>query len=118
MKELVDWFNAAEQNNDYHPLVRASVLHHEFVAIHPFDDGNGRTTRILMNFALMRNVVVPVDDRNDYYQSLESADKGDYRPLVIFLGKNLLNSLDLILTTARGEDIGGSKWDTFDDDPR
>ncbi len=122
MTDLIDWFNTEERKDELHPLVRASVLHHEFVAIHPFDDGNGRTTRILMNFALMRAgyplVVVPVDYRTDYYESLEAADKGDFRPLVKFLGKNLLNSLDLILTTARGEDIGGSKWDTIDDDPR
>lgn len=122
MTELLDWHAAAEAAQDVHPLVRAAVLHHQFVAIHPFDDGNGRVTRLLMNFSLMRAgyplVVVPVDDRLDYYRALEIADKGDYRPLVNFLGENLYNSLDIMLATARGEDIGGSKWDTYDDDPR
>lgn len=122
MTELVDWHNAAERADDFHPLVRAAVLHHEFVAIHPFDDGNGRVTRLMMNFSLMRAgyplVVVPVDDRLDYYRALEQADGGDYRALVNFLGDNLYNSLDIMLATARGEDIGGSKWDTIDDDPR
>jgi len=120
MTDLVDWYN--EQKSELHPLICAAVLHHEFVAIHPFDDGNGRTTRILMNLSLMKSgyplLVVPVDDRDEYYDSLMKADKGDYRQLVNFLGHNLKNSLDIILATARGEDIGGSKWDTLDDDPR
>ncbi|MEO0733790.1 MAG: Fic family protein [Bacteroidota bacterium] len=122
MTELVDWHAQSEQKGQLHPLLRAAVLHHEFVAIHPFDDGNGRITRLLMNFSLMRAgyplVVVPVDDRLDYYRSLEQADDGDFRGLVNFLGENLYNSLDIMLSTARGEDIGGSKWDTPDDDPR
>ena len=122
MADLVDWHRESETDQAIHPLVRAAVLHHEFVAIHPFDDGNGRVTRLLMNFSLMRAgyplVVVPVDDRLDYYRALESADGGNFCPLVEFLGKNLYNSLDIMLATARGEDIGGSKWDTIDDDPR
>lgn len=122
MGELVDWFNEAENDTAIHPLIRAAVVHHQFVAIHPFDDGNGRTTRILMNLTLMRSgyplLIVPVSDRLDYYKSLEAADAGNYAPLVNFLGDKLMNSLDIILSTARGEDIGGSKWDTVDDDPR
>ena len=122
VEDLVDWHGEAERSATVHPLVRAAVLHHEFVAIHPFDDGNGRITRLLMNFSLMRAgyplVVVPVDDRLDYYRALERADQGDFCPLVEFLGRNLYNSLDIMLATARGEDIGGSKWDTIDDDPR
>lgn len=122
MAQLIDWYNGAEQRGDIHPLVRAAVLHHEFVAIHPFDDGNGRMTRILMNLSLMRSgyplSIVPVDDRLDYYACLRAADKKNFVPLVEFLGSRLYTSLDIILTTARGEDIGGSKWDTIDDDPR
>lgn len=122
MADLIDWFNSAEQRDNIHPLVRAAILHHEFVAIHPFDDGNGRMTRILMNLSLMRAgyplAIVPVDDRLNYYASLRAADKGNYAPLVEFLGYRLYSSLDIMLATARGEDIGGSKWDTIDDDPR
>ena len=122
MAELIDWYNQVEAEGILHPLVRAAVLHHEFVAIHPFDDGNGRTTRILMNLCLMRAgyplLIVPVSTRLEYYAALKCADDGDFVPLVEYLGDKLMNSLDIILTTARGEDIGGSKWDTLDDDPR
>ncbi|MEM6769285.1 MAG: Fic family protein, partial [Bacteroidota bacterium] len=121
MAELLDWFNDAEQADGLHPLIRAAVLHHEFVAIHPFDDGNGRMTRILMNLSLMRAgyplAIVPVDDRLNYYAALRAADNGDFVPLVEFLGRRLYSSLDIMLATARGEDIGGSKWDTVNDDP-
>ena len=122
MRELLDWYEVREREDSLHPLVRAAVLHYEFVAIHPFDDGNGRIGRIMMNFALMRAgypiAIIPVDDRHDYYKSLESADGGDYQPLVEFIGDRLIEALDIQLATARGEDIGGSKWDTPDDDPR
>ncbi len=122
IRDLLDWYETVEQRDDLHPLLRAAVLHHEFVAIHPFDDGNGRIGRMVMNFALMRAgypvAIIPVNDRLDYYQSLEQADGGDYQPLVRFIGDRLIEALDVQLATARGEDIGGSKWDTPDDDPR
>ena len=122
MRELWDWYEVKELEDQLHPLLRAAVLHHEFVAIHPFDDGNGRIGRMVMNFALMRAgypvTIIPVDDRLDYYNALSAADGGNYVPLVAFIGARLLEALDVQLATARGEDIGGSKWDTPDDDPR
>lgn len=122
MRELLDWYTHEERANKIHALVRASILHHEFVAIHPFDDGNGRIGRIVMNFALMRAgyppAVIPVATRDAYYNTLAEADAGDYKPLINYIGQRLLSALDIQLATARGEDIGGSKWDTPDDDPR
>src|SRR5574344_747104 len=44
----------------YHPLVRAALLHGEFVFIHPFVDGNGRTARLLMNFEAMKSGYLPI----------------------------------------------------------
>lgn len=44
----------------YHPIVRAILLHGELVKIHPFIDGNGRTSRLIMNMELMRSGYVPV----------------------------------------------------------
>jgi hypothetical protein len=74
-----------------------------------------------MNFVLMRAgyppAVIPVTRRLDYYNALVEADQGDYRPIVSYIGDRLLSALDIQLATARGEDIGGSKWDTPDDDP-
>ncbi|PPK85603.1 helix-turn-helix protein [Neolewinella xylanilytica] len=122
LRDLFDWYEEVEREDTLHPLLRAAILHHEFLAIHPFDDGNGRIGRIVMNFALLRAgypvAIIPVTNRLMYYRALASADEGDYLTLVEFIGARLLEALDVQLATARGEDIGGSKWDTPDDDPR
>ena len=51
--------------NDMHPIVRAMLLHGEFVKIHPFIDGNGRTARLLLNFELMKLGYTPIIIRKD-----------------------------------------------------
>lgn len=66
-----------ENWNQYHPLIRAALLHGEFVFIHPFVDGNGRTARLLMNFEAMKNGYLPIilkaDIRARYYDALDKA---------------------------------------------
>ena len=53
-----------------HPIVKACYLHGEFVKIHPFVDGNGRTARLLLNFELIKNgyppVIIKNEDRVEY----------------------------------------------------
>jgi len=71
----------------YHPVVRAALLHGEFVKIHPFIDGNGRTARILLNFELMRTGYPPIVIKNQmraqYYDALDHAHvTKDYKPFV------------------------------------
>lgn len=71
----------------YHPIVRASLLHGELVKIHPFIDGNGRTSRLIMNMDLMRSGYVPViikkDNRLKYYEVLDKAHiTGEYTDFV------------------------------------
>ncbi|MCK5726748.1 MAG: Fic family protein [Thiotrichaceae bacterium] len=60
-----------------HPLERAARLHIDFVKIHPFVDGNGRTARLLMNLDLMKTglqpVVIKAADRLSYYEALDKA---------------------------------------------
>jgi len=79
----------------YHPIIRAALLHGEFVKIHPFIDGNGRTARLIMNLSLMNNGYLPIiikkDKRLDYYKTLDEAHKtGDYTNFVI-----LINELEI-----------------------
>ena len=61
----------------YHPVVRAALLHGEFVKIHPFIDGNGRTARLLLNLVLMLNgyppIVIKKENRLAYYEALDTA---------------------------------------------
>ncbi|WP_019868157.1 Fic family protein [Methylovulum miyakonense] len=66
-----------------HAVECAARLHVDFVDIHPFVDGNGRTSRLLMNFELMRQgllpVIIPVENRLAYYDALDTAHtRGDY----------------------------------------
>ena len=83
----------------YHPLVRAALLHGEFVFIHPFIDGNGRTARLLMNFEAMKNGYLPIiirkEIRSQYYDVLEKAstthDYTDFVKLVVEEENRILN---------------------------
>ena len=72
-----------------HPAIVAAIAHYNFARIHPFDDGNGRGARILMNLVLMRAgfppAVLPVTERRDYIAALVAGDHGNIRPLVDFI---------------------------------
>ena len=67
-----------------HPIERAARLHVDFVKIHPFIDGNGRTARLLMNFDLIKSGYLPVifqaANRLTYYETLDKAHvQNDYQ---------------------------------------
>ena len=55
MQELVEWYRRADQENFKHPLIRIGNFIFEYLAIHPFQDGNGRTSRLLTNLLLLRH---------------------------------------------------------------
>jgi len=87
MHELVEWYR---QEQDLHPIEKATLLHSQFVNIHPFIDGNGRTARLLMNFELLKTGYLPIiieqERRFDYYKVLDiAAVKQDYGPLLSFV---------------------------------
>ena len=73
MKQFIDWYKA--EANLLHPIERAAKVHADFVGIHPFIDGNGRTSRLLMNLELMKAgyppCVITVEKRLAYYESLD-----------------------------------------------
>ncbi len=75
MEKLVYDYNNSFK--EFHPIVKAALLHGEFVKIHPFVDGNGRTARILLNFSLMKDGFLPVvftkEQRLLYYNALDEA---------------------------------------------
>lgn len=76
--------------SDSHPIEVAAWLHHRFICIHPFEDGNGRVARALTLLILMRANYAPlVVDRNtraNYLRSLDAANDGDFAPLVRLFG--------------------------------
>lgn len=112
MHELMQWYNEARHNKKIHPSVLAAFVHHRFVAIHPFDDGNGRLARILMNLILMKQnyppAIIKLKERTDYYAALNQADKNEYVPIVEFVAEAVLESMNLYLKAARGESIEDS----------
>jgi len=99
MHSLIAW--VGDNKKKIHPVELASILHHKLVYIHPFFDGNGRTSRLAMNIVLMQSefplVIVLKNDRKKYYQTLSLADKGNYAPFVNFIAQAVERTLDIHL---------------------
>lgn len=99
MERLVKWIN--ENINKEHPLVTSAVAHFNMVRIHPFDDGNGRGARLLMNLILLKKRYPPAIVRNEkrmeYIDALRNADNGDITTFVLFIGNSLKETQKLIL---------------------
>lgn len=81
MLNFFKWYSA--NKNKLHPFELAALVHAKLAGIHPFEDGNGRTSRTVMNFILMKNgfpmFFIPIEKREEYYNSLDIADKSDYK---------------------------------------
>ena len=105
--ELVAWFNEKSETED--PVLLAAMLHYRFVRIHPFDDGNGRTARLLMNYVFSKNnlplVIIKSAEKKDYLAALNKADTGKINAFVEYIGNQLLWSLDLSIKAAKGDNI-------------
>jgi Uncharacterized conserved protein len=83
LKELVAWYKS--NRAEYPPLVLAAVVHNQFEIIHPFQDGNGRVGRILLNNILLKNGLPPLNielrNRREYYSALQAYENAhDIRP--------------------------------------
>jgi len=84
-------------------IKKAAFIHHEFVRIHPFIDGNGRVARLLTNFYLMKNgyppIVIQKEDRKKYYKTLNKADQGDLSDFATFIARSVNESLQYYLSS-------------------
>ena len=78
MTDLVDWYNHAEQEGKLSPVELAALFHYRYIRIHPFEDGNGRIARLMVNFILARHgypmIVVRSRNKSEYLEALHSAD--------------------------------------------
>jgi Fic family protein len=83
--QIKEFFSRLPNHPELNPIELAAYTHAEFVRIHPFEDGNGRTARLIMNDQLMINGFLPIsirkEDRLQYFESLEKyAVENDLRP--------------------------------------
>ncbi len=86
MAKLIEWYN--QNIGKMHPLQAASIFHSKFEKIHPFEDGNGRTGRFLVNAILVNNgyppLIIRKTSRTAYFSCLEAADNNHYNKIERF----------------------------------
>jgi Fic family protein len=109
MHDLLVWYNEKINDVDKNPILIAAEFHYKFIRIHPFDDGNGRTARILMNFILMQfnypPVIIKTEDKTNYFAVLQMADAGNIEAFLEYIAQNLVRSLEIMIAGANGENI-------------
>lgn len=78
MYDLIKWYNEAEEANRYTPIELATIFHYRYIRIHPFEDGNGRIARLLVNYTLHKHgwpmMVVKTKNKASYLRALALAD--------------------------------------------
>ena len=97
MRSMIDWYN---QDQETLPIIKCALFCYEFVSIHPFQDGNGRLSRLLATLLLLKNGYVWIQyvsleheiesRKNEYYGELMNAQRN--RP-----GENITNWLHFFL---------------------
>lgn len=99
MEEYFTWYEI--NKNKLHPVILAAEMHERLVTIHPFIDGNGRTSRLIMNLILMQkgyliaNIKGDYENRMRYYQSLEVAQtKKNKEDFLLFIAQTQKESLE------------------------
>ena len=107
MQELMEWYR--DEQSGLHPVTLAAIFHYKFVCIHPFDDGNGRVSRLLMNYVLLAHKLPPVviksSDKQNYLHALHLADTGQYEAFIRYIAEQVVSSLEMAIKAAKGESI-------------
>ena len=92
MRRAFQWCYSAKKK--LHPVELGAILHNKLVRIHPFSDGNGRTSRVVMNWILMKNkfpmFYIELRDKIKYYEAVEEGDKGNDDAIVHYITKVLM----------------------------
>ena len=104
LNDLIEWYQ--KNKNKFKPLILAAIMHNQFENIHPFQDGNGRVGRLILNFILIKNNYSPInirlEDRYKYYLSLqEYQNNQNIKPTVKFLIKQYNKMLKKVSTKSK-----------------
>jgi Fic family protein len=123
MKELVDWYNKEEKKGELNPIELAGMFHYRYIRIHPFEDGNGRVARLMVNYILHRHdypmIVVPTEEKSRYLQLLHQCDvevgltpseganakAEDLQPFIDYMSELVEYAFNLAIRAGRGESI-------------
>lgn len=123
MNDLLQWYNEAETRGNLSPIELAALFHYRYIRIHPFEDGNGRVSRLIVNYILYRHgypmIVVKSADKDNYLTALNRcdvavgpipsdgahADLSQITPFVEYLSKCLERALNVSIKAAKGESI-------------
>ncbi|MEK6916968.1 MAG: Fic family protein [Nanoarchaeota archaeon] len=97
LNEMIDFYY--KYKNKYHSFVMACLIHAKFVEIHPFEDGNGRTGRALMNWVLIKagypKLFVPVKHRQQYYEAIDLHNMKKYKEYCNMMFEIMLDQIHL-----------------------
>ena len=108
MGDCLRWFNQQVQNQTLHPVLLAAEMHERVVSIHPFIDGNGRTSRLVMNLLLMQygypiaNISGSMESRRLYYDALELCHSGDKNQFLLLVAQQVKDSMKRLIKIAKG----------------
>ena len=100
MTSVVSELNSGKKGVE--AIESAARVHYDMASIHPFNDGNGRLARLLMNLRLMRAgfhlTVLRKEERRSYYDALEAGNRGNIKPLANLIARDVEKALDLYLS--------------------
>jgi Fic family protein len=106
MEDFFIWYN--DNQSSLHPVILSALAHQKLVTIHPFIDGNGRTSRLLMNLILLQNnypiaiLKGDVENRLQYYAALEQAQtNNNTQPFVHLIANNVKATLQRVLEVVK-----------------
>ncbi len=110
MERLLALHHTHEHEDPFPTPVEAAWLHHRFVQIHPFEDGNGRSARLLVAYVYAKRreppPIITAAEKPEYIRALEVADNGDLRWFAEFLEFRTIQSFrrnkDMIETALKG----------------